>query len=71
MIPLQCKERALAKARAARAIFCCLAVRNYSYSGKEVGEVAGLGSAGVSIAVRRGDELLKLDSSLHKRIIAS
>lgn len=60
------KERAIARARA---IFCCLAVRDYDYSGKEAGSVTGLGSAGVSIAVRRGEELMKKDPLLRERIV--
>jgi REP element-mobilizing transposase RayT len=50
---LQCsgKERAVARAKA---IFCCLAVREYGYTGTEAGKVVGIGSAGASIAVRRG-----------------
>jgi putative transposase len=59
------KERAVAKARA---IFCCLAVRDYGYTGKEAGTATGLGSAGVSIAVRRGYELMKKDPSILERI---
>jgi len=61
------RERAVASARA---IFCCLAVRDYGYSGKEAGTATGLGSAGVSIAVRRGEELMKKDPSIQKRIEA-
>lgn len=60
------KERALARARA---IFCCLAVREYGYTGKEAGTVTGLGSAGVSIAVQRGEELMKRDLALRERIV--
>lgn len=59
------KERAVA---GARAIFCCLAVREHGYTGKEAGAATGLGSAGVSIAVRRGAELMKKDPSLRERI---
>lgn len=60
------KERALARARA---IFCCLAVREYGYTGKEAGAATGLGSAGVSIAVQRGEKLLKTDPSMKERIV--
>jgi hypothetical protein len=60
------KERAIARARA---IFCCLAVRDYGYTGKEAGTVTGLGSAGVSIAVRRGEELMKRDPSMRERVV--
>lgn len=59
------KERAVA---GARAIFCCLAVREHGYTGKEAGAATGLGSAGVSIAVRRGAELMKKNPSLRERI---
>jgi REP element-mobilizing transposase RayT len=55
------KERAAARARA---LFCCLAVREYGYTGKEAGMATGLGSAGVSIAVRRDEELMKKDPAL-------
>jgi len=61
------KERALARARA---IFCCLAVREYGYTGKAAGEVAGLGSAGVSIAVQRGGKLLEENQAMKKMIVA-
>jgi putative transposase len=60
------KERAAARARA---LFCCLAVREYGYTGKEAGMATGLGSAGVSIAVRRGEELMKKDPALRERIV--
>lgn len=68
MIARPGKERAMARARA---IFCCLAVRDYGYTGKEAGMATGLGSAGVSIAVRRGEELMNEDPSLRKRIAAA
>ncbi len=48
------KERATT-----RAILCYLAVRDFGYTGKEAGTETGLGSAGVSIAIRRGEALLK------------
>jgi len=59
------------KARAAsraRAIFCFIAVREYGYTGKEAGEATGLGSAGVCIAVRRGEELIKNDPSIKEKV---
>ncbi len=60
------KERAAARARA---IFCCLAVREYGYTGKEAGAATGLGSSGVSIAVQRGEKLIKKDPSLKEMIM--
>jgi len=60
------KVRAIARARA---IFCCLAVREYGYTGMEAGAVTGLGSAGVSVAVRRGEELMKKDPSMRAKIV--
>jgi REP element-mobilizing transposase RayT len=60
------KQRTLARARA---IFCCLAVREYGYTGKEAGSVTGLGSAGVSIAVQRGEKLIKRDPTLREMIV--
>ena len=64
---LQCpgKERDVARAKA---VFCCLAVRDYGYTGTEAGKVVGIGSAGASIAVRRGTELLKCDPALREKI---
>jgi len=59
------KERALARARA---IFCCLAVREYGFSGKEAGAATGLGSAGVSIAVQRGGKLLEETPAMREMI---
>jgi len=60
------KERTIARARA---IFCCLAVREYGYTGKEAGSVTGLGSAGVSIAVQRGEKLMKSEPSIREKIM--
>lgn len=59
------KERTVARSRA---IFCCLAVHEFGYTGKEAGTAVGLGSAGVSIAVKRGEELLKKEPALRERI---
>jgi hypothetical protein len=47
----------------ARALFCCLAVREYGYTGNRTR------SAGVSIAVQRGEEVLKRERSLRERIV--
>ena len=55
------KERAVARAKA---IYCCLAVRENGSTGTEAGKVVKIGSAGASIAVRRGGELLKSDPEL-------
>jgi REP-associated tyrosine transposase len=60
------KERAVARARA---IFCLLAVHELGYTGKEAGAAAGLGSAGVSIAIRRGEELLRNEPALRAKIV--
>jgi REP-associated tyrosine transposase len=60
------KERAVARARA---IFCRLAVHEFGYTGKEAGTAAGLGSAGVSIAIRRGEELLRSEPTLRTKIV--
>lgn len=60
------KERAVARARA---IFCCLAVREYGYTGKEAGMATGLGSAGVSIAVRRGEEVMRNEPAIRERMV--
>lgn len=59
------KARAAARARA---IFCCIAVREYGYSGKEAGAATRLGSAGVSIAVRRGEALIRKDPSILEKV---
>ncbi len=59
------KARAAARARA---LFCCIVVREYGYTGKEAGAATGLGSAGVSIAVRRGEELIINDPSIKEKI---
>lgn len=55
------KERAIARAKA---IFCCLAVHEYGYTCTEAGKSVRIGSAGSSIAVRRGAELLKSNPEL-------
>ena len=60
------KERTAARARA---IFCCLAVREYGYSGKEAGAATGLKSSGVSIAVQRGEKLMKKDPAMREKIM--
>lgn len=62
------KERSVSKTRA---IFCFLAVHEYGYTGKEAGTATGLGSSGVSIAVRRGEELVKKDPSILARIVGT
>lgn len=59
------KERKTAKARA---IFCWLAIRQLGFTGKEAGETTGLGSAGVSIAARRGGKIMQQDPLLSKKI---
>lgn len=59
------RERAVARAKA---IFCCLAVREYGYTGTEAGKAVMIGSAGASIAVRRGAELLRSDPVLRDNI---
>lgn len=59
------KDRSSARARA---IFCWLAVRHLGLSGKEAGEATGLGSAGVSIAARRGGKIIQQDLLLSKKI---
>jgi len=63
---MQCRGKERAAARA-KAIFCCLAVREYGYTGTEAGKTVGIGSAGASIAVRRGAELLKSDPALRDK----
>ncbi|NVN98927.1 MAG: transposase [Geobacteraceae bacterium] len=59
------KERAIARAKA---LFCCLAVRDYGYSGTEAGKIVGIGSAGASIAVKRGRELLECAPELEDKL---
>jgi REP-associated tyrosine transposase len=60
------KERDVARARA---IFCCLAVNEYGYSAKEAGQAAGLGSAGGSLAAKRGRDVLKSDPALRDKVV--
>ncbi len=60
------KERVIARARA---VFCYCAVREYAYTATEAGRVVGIGSAGASIAVRRGGELLKGDQELRQALL--
>jgi REP element-mobilizing transposase RayT len=60
------KERAVARAKA---IFCFLAVREYGYTGTEAGKTVCIGTAGASIAVRRGGELLKNASEIRAKLI--
>jgi hypothetical protein len=62
------RQRAVARARA---IFCCLAVQEFGYTGKDVGTASGLGSAGVCIAVQRGEHLLQSEPALREKIIGS
>jgi REP element-mobilizing transposase RayT len=47
-----------------RSIVCCLAVRHLGWNGVEVGRSLGLGRSGVSVAARRGEQLLRNDPSL-------
>ena len=63
-----CKVRDLA---AARGVFCCLAVREMGYKGIEVGRYLNLGPTGVTLATRRGDQLLKKNPSLKERLVSS
>jgi REP element-mobilizing transposase RayT len=62
------KERDVARARA---IFCCLAVYECGYTAKEAGKSLGLGSAGASLAVKRGREALRNDQSLRDRVLGN
>ena len=62
------RQRAVARARA---IFCCLAVQEFGYTGKDVGTASGLGSAGVCIAVQRGENLLQNEPALREKIIGA
>ena len=62
------KERDVARAKA---LFCCLAVREYGYTGTAAGKAVGISSAGASIAVRRGGELFKCDPVLRERIVGN
>jgi len=52
----------------ARAIFCCLAVQEFGYTGKDAGTASGLGSAGVCLAVQRGENLLQNGPTLREKI---
>jgi hypothetical protein len=58
------KGRAVARARA---IFCCLAVHENGYTGKEAGTKVGIGSAGVCTAIQRGQKLMK-EPSLREKL---
>ena len=60
------KERAIARAKA---IFCYCAVREYDYTATEAGKIVVIGSAGASMAVRRGGELLKDDQELRIKLL--
>ncbi len=60
------RERAVARARA---IFCYLAGHEFGHTGKEVGTMAGLGSAGVCIAIQRGEKLAHSEPTLRERVI--
>lgn len=42
---------------------------NVLYTATEAGRIVGIGSAGASIAVRRGGELLKGDQSLWNKLL--
>lgn len=60
------KERSLAQARA---LICCLAVRECGYTGAEAGRVTGLGSAGTSLAIKRGEALLRQEPWLLDKVL--
>lgn len=53
----------------ARGIICYLAVREMGYKGFEVGKEMHLGPAGVSIAVRRGEVLMRNNPGLKEKIM--
>lgn len=52
----------------ARGIVCHLAIFEYGYVGSEVGKYLYLGSSGVSLAAKRGEKYLKVDSAVMDRI---
>ncbi len=61
------KERPLAQARA---LVCCLAVRECGYTGAEAGRVTGLGSASTSLAIKRGEVLLRQEPWLLDKVLS-
>jgi len=61
------KERSLAEARG---IISYLAVRKLGYKGIDVGKELGLGHAGVSLAIRRGELLFRENPELKKKLVS-
>ncbi|MEA3397557.1 MAG: hypothetical protein U9R05_08865, partial [Chloroflexota bacterium] len=56
---------------AARGIICHLAAYELGYTGRDVGKFLHLGPTGVSLASRRGDKILKVDSMLSEKIMGA
>jgi hypothetical protein len=53
----------------ARGVISYIAIREVGYKGLEVGQELNIGPAGVSIALRRGERILKERTSLKEKIL--
>jgi chromosomal replication initiation ATPase DnaA len=53
----------------ARATTCCLAVRRYGYSGVEVAKALNISRSGVSVAVKRGAEIMRAKPTLLEELV--
>jgi hypothetical protein len=60
------KVRSLAEARG---LICYLAIRERGYKGSELGRELQLGPAGVSIAVRRGESLMRERPDVREKVL--
>lgn len=63
ILALPNKERRIAQAKA---LICYLALRRFGYKGTELAERLGLTPSGVSVAAKRGEQLMQRDKGLRK-----
>lgn len=55
---------------AARGIICHLAIFELGYRGNEVGRFLHLGSSGVSLAAKRGEKILRVETAMLRQLMA-
>jgi hypothetical protein len=53
----------------AKAVICYLAVREFGFNGVEVAQALNLSRSGVSVAAKRGGELMKENPSIWERLV--
>ena len=66
-----CRPRKVRFPAEIRGVICYLGVRVFGYKGMEMGKVLCLGTAGVSIAARRGEVFFKKNPGLKEKLISA